>query len=423
MTPTVGSNLSRYPIPDDLDPSGFCCVSIPVPDDPQWRAMLLGAIWRLSLQTHWERDAAKSAKTVAARWREVWREVSEMTCCSERPIDIAIQNTVLNTQISIYMQTIRQMWIDNSENVQLAFYQVPDNFDSDAGDAGPDIALRDAALCIAATSYVAELFNRGMRLLLGQTEEALAIGAAAIQLSAPLPVIGQIIVVGGIILVGVSGVTVYQQLANAEYRNYIACGIYEALRGSATSSFEDFEQALDNLPSRPPPPQTTPENIARDAIETWARSQINNIDNYLSFVRNLNAAMDYAQSTGGGCACSQVTLELGELSAFPVILEPELEDRGGGVWRLTGGIWTRESPFFNTDVILVQRVGGGCFDVDIATMISGDISRTSWTNCDDSGGQADTGVPQQRQDIKVYALQDVGDEDGFVVDITVSLPD
>ncbi|KKL71035.1 hypothetical protein LCGC14_2098970, partial [marine sediment metagenome] len=146
--PKPGSNFSRYVIPDDLDPESICCVSVPVPDDPQWRAMFLGALWRLSLQTHWERDDNQSAKIVAARWREIFHEVSNnMGTCT--PSDAIIRRTI-NADFRLALNV--EFTANGLDGI------APDRpdtfFDQDTGDAGDDVQRRSNALCNACIDFV-----------------------------------------------------------------------------------------------------------------------------------------------------------------------------------------------------------------------------------------------------------------------------
>lgn len=300
MTPTAGSNFSRYPIPDDLSPDGICCVSVPIPDDPQWFAMLSGALWRLSLQTHWERDAAHSAKIVAARWREIWMEVQGMAGCCNGGAQQNINIYMKMIQTQIYIQTLTQLWIAASLDVLVAFPGCPVDFDTDPGDVGDEVGDRDRALCMIVQSYVDEMFNTGMSWIEDSVLGITSIGVGALA----VPIIPVWIIGAGFSAVALALTSLYGELQRSDYRAYMACAMYQALKGVSTNNRGAFADAWDNLPARPPPPEFPDEDIARDAIEAWARAQLSLEGNYVAFVSQLSAAMEIAgQLTDQDCGC------------------------------------------------------------------------------------------------------------------------
>lgn len=67
-----------YLLPDDLDPDVFKCLTIRIPDDPQWEVNFWGALLQLSRWFNHERDALHKATIVANKWRE-WIDDS-MSC-------------------------------------------------------------------------------------------------------------------------------------------------------------------------------------------------------------------------------------------------------------------------------------------------------------------------------------------------------
>jgi hypothetical protein len=88
--PSPRGKFSRYKIPDDLEPSGICHILVPVPNDTEYVAMLMGALWRMSIQSHYERDDGQSARVVASLWRGVWVAVQGglEDGCTDMIIDI-----------------------------------------------------------------------------------------------------------------------------------------------------------------------------------------------------------------------------------------------------------------------------------------------------------------------------------------------
>jgi len=113
LMPSPGSKFSRYVIPNDLNPAGTCYVLVPVPDDVEYKAQFLGALWRLSLQTHYERDSNKSGKTVAAIWRSVWTQVNAVFggTCVNFIIDIRV-NPANSCELQVLFQNDPDNWAD-----------------------------------------------------------------------------------------------------------------------------------------------------------------------------------------------------------------------------------------------------------------------------------------------------------------------
>lgn len=77
--PNLSSNKNKMALPNQLNPVGSVCIPVNVPNDPEWIGMFLGAIYRLSQQVWYDRDANHSAKIVAARWQDVYLETVKAT--------------------------------------------------------------------------------------------------------------------------------------------------------------------------------------------------------------------------------------------------------------------------------------------------------------------------------------------------------
>lgn len=70
------SNRNKRGLPfNDTSPVSYACV--PIPDDPQFRALLLGAIQNLSLQIYYDRDPLHRGQIVAAFWANYFSEFRE----------------------------------------------------------------------------------------------------------------------------------------------------------------------------------------------------------------------------------------------------------------------------------------------------------------------------------------------------------
>lgn len=77
-----------YLLPDELEPSGYRCFKMYVPDEPEYIAAFWGSIDFLATWTAWERDADKNAR-VAAR---VWKDAVEISRFSWLAGDCDVSN-------------------------------------------------------------------------------------------------------------------------------------------------------------------------------------------------------------------------------------------------------------------------------------------------------------------------------------------
>lgn len=77
--PSRKSNKNLMHLPPLPAPEGRRCITVAVPDEPQWIALFYGALFRLSQQVWYDRDAAHSAKDVAAVWQQVYLETLNET--------------------------------------------------------------------------------------------------------------------------------------------------------------------------------------------------------------------------------------------------------------------------------------------------------------------------------------------------------
>ncbi len=223
-----------------------------------------------------------------------------MSDCGCSPLSGSQDLTIINTQNQIIIQTWYQLWVDALFDIDVAFPGTPDLFGSDPADVGDEVAQRDRALCLAVNSWVDELLNRG----LSYAKEAGVAVAAAVSGGVALPSVPTWIVTAGLVGSAFALSELAVELASTPYRQYLICAMYEDLKAKDTNSPTAFAESWDNLPVRPPPPESIFQDIARDAIEAWGRSQLNNVDNYLAFIKSLNIAMGVASSlevTDCGC--------------------------------------------------------------------------------------------------------------------------
>ncbi len=414
--PTAGTQFSRYKIPDELDPSGICCISVPVPNDREWIAQFNGAVYRMSIQSHYERDAAHSGTIVAARWREVWRAI-QVGCCdqSSANINIQIQQQMVNNMQMAFTWT--QVWITGTQTVSNDYYAIPDTYSTDAGDAGDDVFRREQALCLAVQGWIAEVTNYMQSWLIGNFDEISVVaggvltGAAAISGFVMWPILF------GFVAAGIIAEDAFWELRSQVYRDYLVCRMLANLEGKNPDIRADFEQALDADTIGRPTPQSPTQDIARDLIETYIRAQLNNLDNYLMFAGQLGTAMDIARSDAIECPCLEVLLE--DEPTFPYTSPSIIENLGGGKWRITAGTFDNPNP---SDGYQVRRVGGGCFSVENIALVGGSMSRTSWTPCGGAPQFTDNPVPLNKANVERYTNQDVGQTDGLIVEFDAVEP-
>lgn len=226
-----------------------------------------------------------------------------MACCPISPSEANTTITQINIQASIYALQLQQMYVAASLNVYAAFLNVPLNFDSDPGDVGPEIAQRDLALCLATSLLVDELFTGAMLSLRGSVPEATAVAFGAAGVAATFSGPAYPIVMGAFLFAGLLAAEIYQELARRSYRDYISCTIYDNLQGVASGSESGFATSLDVFPFPRPLPETIAQDLARDIIETWVRSQLDNLNIFLVFVEAMDAANRAAGVTEVPCPC------------------------------------------------------------------------------------------------------------------------
>ncbi len=282
--PTKRSQHSRYVIPENLDPAGICCVSIPCPDDPQWRAQLLGAIWRMSLQSHYERDDDKNGKVIAARWRTVYSEVRDgMSQCSPP----AVINT---TSISQIMRlAMRLEFVENGLN-GIAPDRPDEFFNTDTGDAGDEIARREHALCNACYDYVTTMAADMWNIALG-TGVTIASIATPI-LFAINPIASAVAAIATMLITQ----EVLDAVSDEDNRIQIACCMYEALQGDAVTQ-ANFKLSLTGCGFTP----LSQLEIMRDVME----ATLDDDGNWYGFVAALGGHFAASTAAVAECICTE----------------------------------------------------------------------------------------------------------------------
>ena len=223
-----------------------------------------------------------------------------MSCCCGSAAENVVNLTNINTQISTIIEGWNVIWIAAAFDITAVFPDTPDDYDADPGDAGDEIAQRNRALCLAVDSWITELMNRGIDYIEKSILIVTPIGVAGLA----NPIVPTWLIGGAFAAAALALAELHSQMSDDEYRDYLKCAMYDALLGESTTGTAAFAESWDNLPARPPPPESGPENLARDAIEAWGRSQLNNVDNYLGFIKTLNSAMSIASAlTDDDCGC------------------------------------------------------------------------------------------------------------------------
>lgn len=365
--------------------------------------MLSGALWRLSLQTNWERDEAHSAIIVAAKWRAIWTEFQSMACCQQSPATSITNILQINSTITQINQANQQLWINAAFSVQAAFFNIPLNFDTDPGDAGGEVAQRDQALCRTTFGFVNQAFSGAMRYIEGSVEEGAALAAGALTLAAPFAFPFVPLMIGTIVIEALFIVEIYKELERLEYRQYIACCMYKNLKGNSVENRDAFRGSIDSGCGQRPQPESAAQNAARFVIETWFKVVLSQLDSYLAFARALNDGMDVAADGLSGCACvtecgtyvDNLTLGLGaktHLHPDPVIPVPVGINGTGGEWDAAAGESGGGLQSTNEGV----PAGGGNFfltnesfvEVDPACTITEVNFRVKYTNAGGARGHS-----------------------------------
>lgn len=89
--PSRQGNKNKLALPTFPPPPGRVCIPVEVPDDPHWIALFTGAIYRLSQQIWYDRDAAHTAKDVAAVWQDIYLETMQSAWGCGGNVDIRLK--------------------------------------------------------------------------------------------------------------------------------------------------------------------------------------------------------------------------------------------------------------------------------------------------------------------------------------------
>jgi len=227
-----------------------------------------------------------------------------MGCCTEQQSqqNIEITNSLVqNMQMAF---TWSQVWIQGTQTVSIDYYQIPATFSTDPADVGDEILQREQALCLAVRGFLNEVMNYMESWMISNVEDILVAGGGALMGVVAIPgLLMWPVLFGWAAGVAVAG-NAFLELRRSAYREYLFCRMFENLKGLNPDSRTDFESALDADPIGRPQPEDAFQNVARDAIETYIRSQLNNLDNYLMFAGQLGTAMDLARDGGIDCPCT-----------------------------------------------------------------------------------------------------------------------
>lgn len=70
----------KFPLPDELEPTGQKCIRVVIPDDLGWRSVFWGNFWNLCSAANHGDDDAHTALTVADKWKEIYYAARESEC-------------------------------------------------------------------------------------------------------------------------------------------------------------------------------------------------------------------------------------------------------------------------------------------------------------------------------------------------------
>jgi len=85
----------NFPIPAVIDPPKQC-LQIEIPNHPDWKSVISGLLFELTLWFNWERTGDTSGAECAAVWKQVYNSIdwSNMSCCcGETAIEIRVNPT------------------------------------------------------------------------------------------------------------------------------------------------------------------------------------------------------------------------------------------------------------------------------------------------------------------------------------------
>lgn len=226
-----------------------------------------------------------------------------MACCAADQSQINIQISAQLVQNFQVAQAWTQIWILGVQTVSIDYYAIPATYSTDPGDAGDEVAQREMALCLAVQGWLHEVMNYMESWLIANFEEialvASSVGSAAGAISGVL----MFPVIVGFGIAAHIAMNAFLQLRNTEYREYLICRMLANLEGKDPDLRSDFEASLTADTIGRPQPEDFFKDQARDAIELYIRSQLNNLDNYLMFAGQLGTAMDIARSGYSDCPC------------------------------------------------------------------------------------------------------------------------
>lgn len=106
---SVGADGKGYIIPDNINPEGYRCFALYVPDDDGYVEALSGHLHDLTKWQSWAKDGTTRASQAASVWRdaidksieELWLGAYIMTCENVEELLTAIQNMTVNVNVSV----------------------------------------------------------------------------------------------------------------------------------------------------------------------------------------------------------------------------------------------------------------------------------------------------------------------------------
>lgn len=309
--------MHGYLLPEDINPDGYKCIVLKIPDDPGYIRAVWGQLGELARWHAWDRDELKRGRDAAAvmwqvlSWAENCAEVGTMTdcdfCCEET-------NALLQQIVDLLsgdggvggsVTTIAGDLINNTTTTIYNVYQggpldvhedLPDTtYTDDTGDVPGDSTDRERALCHAVETYLDVIWAAHEASFNFGEDAFVAIAAGLVASGSLIP--GLIVYLAGAIWEQYNE-SVFE---DTDARQAVRCCMYNSLHDADPTSFAAFRDSLNMCGFVPPDHDST--------LAGWAHASNRNPINhalFLSFLGPLWLAAKAGNLPGvDQCTCEQ----------------------------------------------------------------------------------------------------------------------
>lgn len=230
-------------LPDPVTGYDLLCVSLRIPNDPDYIAAFKGHLHELGKWWMWEKSMVSGdtrATDAALYWRTL---LEEYLCMSDCEGNNVARDLSISTSYTAYINNLIELYDGNTSSIAPEIVYSGDGLNGN----------RDAALCYAAQGFVDELCTLTIEFIDDHTSLANAAAVALAMLAGILAVPSLGLSVWLVVGVGAAGLglqifssitllgqDVYEDTAA---RKEVSCYIYEQLKG-ATLTELGFENAL-----------------------------------------------------------------------------------------------------------------------------------------------------------------------------------